>query len=113
MIKAIVTLIYGILILVGGIMGYAMAGSMASLIAGGGLGLLAIVGAVLLFMGNAAGQTIAVVSASLVGLFFLYQLGMNFTKEDPNFGRPVGVLVLTAIELAVLFLVKSSPAAGS
>lgn len=107
MVKAVVTLIYGILIAFGGVMGYVMAGSPESLIAGGGLGLLAIIGAVLLFMGNSLGQTIAAVAASLVGLFFLYQLGLNFGKEDPNFGRPIGVIVLTVIELAVLFLIKS------
>lgn len=111
-IKATATLIYGILIAVGGIMGWKMAGSLASLIAGGGLGLLAIIGAVLMFMGKPAGTPIAMVAATLVGLFFAYQLVKGLGVEGANLGRPIGVIVLSLIEIGILLLVKSPSSGG-
>jgi uncharacterized membrane protein (UPF0136 family) len=61
---------YGVLSLVGGIMGYVKAKSRASLIAGGISGLLLIGGAVLAASNPVVGLSIvAVISAALVGRF--------------------------------------------
>lgn len=61
---------YGLLSLVGGVMGYVKAKSRASLIAGGISGLLLLGGAALAASNPVAGLTlIAVVSAALVGRF--------------------------------------------
>lgn len=103
--KAIVSVIYGVLIAFGGIMGYVMAGSMASLIAGGGLGLAAAAGGGMMWSGAAAGRWIAIASSVAVGLFFAFQL----TQPEPNVGRAAGVIALTAVQLIVLFIPAKTP----
>lgn len=105
MIKAYVTLVYGILIALGGIMGFVMAKSLPSLIAGGGLGIGLIVAAVLMMKSIPAGFPLAVACTALIGLNFIYLL-IKALGADASLGRPIGILVLTAVELAVLFLVK-------
>lgn len=111
--KAIASLIYGILIATGGIIGWAMAGSIESLLAGGLLGVVAIIGAIMLFMRNQTGQWVALIAAVLVGLFFVYQLVSSMGAEDANLGRPIGVIALSLVEIAILLLVKNPPPAES
>lgn len=106
--KAVVTLVYGIIIAGGGIAGYVTVGSLASLISGGLLGLLAIIGAILMFMGNSLGFKLAAIATVLVALFFGYKLIQAMGVEGGNLGRPAGILVLSVIELMVLFLVPAN-----
>ncbi|MEB3177546.1 MAG: TMEM14 family protein [Nostocaceae cyanobacterium] len=66
----IAALAYGILAIVGGIMGYAQAGSKASLFSGSISGLLLLVGGVMQLQGQAWGLTLAaIVTAALVIVF--------------------------------------------
>jgi uncharacterized membrane protein (UPF0136 family) len=106
--QAIVTLIYGILIAAGGIMGYAAKQSVPSLISGGLLGLIAVIGALLMFCGRPAGRTIALVAAILVGAFFAFQLFKGLSAGTPV-GWSIGILALSIVEILVLLLVKSTP----
>jgi uncharacterized membrane protein (UPF0136 family) len=106
-IKAIITLAYGIIIAGGGIAGYIAAGSTPSLISGGVLGLAAIVGAILMFLGMGAGQPIAVIATLLVGGFFAYKLIAAISAGD-SIGRAAGIVAISVIELIVLLAIKSS-----
>jgi len=66
----IATLAYGILAIVGGIMGYAQAQSKASLLSGSISGLLLLVGGVMQLQGQAWGLILAaIVTAALVIVF--------------------------------------------
>ncbi len=100
--KAVVTLVYGILIAGGGITGYVLAGSMPSLVSGGILGLLAIAGSIMMFMGQSLGVKLAAFATILVALFFAYQL-VNALLQGGAMGRSAGILILSLIELAILF----------
>jgi uncharacterized membrane protein (UPF0136 family) len=69
-IAAITTLIYGLLSIAGGAIGYKQAGSQVSLISGFISGLLLVIGAYLLFGGTPAGPILSgIVSLLLVGVF--------------------------------------------
>jgi len=105
-IKAFATLIYGILIAGGGIMGYVSKQSVPSLISGGLLGLAAVVGSVLMFSGKQSGKAIALVAAVLVALFFAVQLFKGISAGTP-FGRAAGILILSFAEILILLLAKS------
>jgi uncharacterized membrane protein (UPF0136 family) len=95
-----IVLIYGILVAVGGWMGYAKAGSTASLVAGGGAGLL-LLGASLAMMRGSypLGWWISLVVAVLL----LGRFGMAALRDFKV--MPGGmVIAMSLIVLAVLFL---------
>jgi uncharacterized membrane protein (UPF0136 family) len=73
-IAAITTLIYGILSIVGGAMGYQQASSKVSLISGLVSGLLLLIGAYLLFGGMAFGPAIAAIVTLLLVVVFAVRL---------------------------------------
>jgi len=104
--KATFTLVYGIIIASGGIIGFATAGSMPSLISGGVLGLVAIVGAILIFSGNSAGIPLAYAATVLVLGFFAYKLGSAISGSGDSLARPLGIVLLSFAELIVLYFVK-------
>lgn len=96
--KAWVTLVYALLVLAGGIMGYRKASSQASLISGTLFGLALLATAILMLRGSAAGATAAMVLAVVLLLFFGYRLvtGGKF--------MPAGLMVVVSlVELAVLY----------
>lgn len=102
-----ITMVYGILLALGGTMGFVMAGSKASLIAGVGFGVLAFVGAILMLrrMG-AIGWGLSLGVTVLVGVYFAFQLFQSGGGDaTPRFA---GVLLLSAIELGVLILGRGS-----
>jgi uncharacterized membrane protein (UPF0136 family) len=105
--QAIATIIYGILIAAGGIMGYVAKQSVPSLLSGGLLGLLAISGSILMFSGKPAGRTIALIATVLVGAFFAFQLFKGISAGTPV-GRAAGILVLSIAEIIILLTAKSS-----
>ncbi len=106
--KAIITLIYGIVIAGGGIAGYVLAGSLPSLVSGGVLGLIIVIGAVLMFLGHAMGPTVALVGTIIVAGFFGFQLFRGLSTGG-DVGRAAGILVLSLIELAVLYYFRAPP----
>ncbi len=98
-IAAFVTLLYGLLSIVGGAIGYKQAGSQVSLISGFVSGLLLLLGAYLLFGGAAVGPMLsAVVSLLLVVVF-----AVRLTKTRKF--MPAGLMIIVGIiNLATLWL---------
>jgi uncharacterized membrane protein (UPF0136 family) len=102
--------VFGALTLVGGIMGFVKAQSMASLIAGGLSGLLLIVAGVI-FAGNqqAAGILAIVVSIALVGFFGKSLLGDTTGKTPEQIkasrGRAIPMVVLSSVSVVLSALV--------
>lgn len=97
MLSMIAAIAYGILVIVGGIMGYAQARSKASLISGIISGILLIFGGILQLQGQAWGLTLAIiVSAILVVVFTI-----RFVKTRKF--MPAGLMtILGIIALAVM-----------
>jgi uncharacterized membrane protein (UPF0136 family) len=96
---ALTAMIYGILVLVGGIIGYAQAQSMISLIAGLVFGVIVVISGWLAWQGMAAGVYVAAGSAMLLGLFFGYRLSVT-----GNF-MPAGMmLTLSFVALVIIVL---------
>ena len=96
--------IFGVLTLVGGVMGYVSKGSNASLIAGGASGLLLIAAAVLI--------ATKVQPALLLGLLISLALAGHFTQTYLKKGgfMPAGMMIglsVIGIILTVLALIKS------
>ncbi|MGB3296977.1 MAG: TMEM14 family protein [Phormidesmis sp.] len=96
---AITTLVFGILAIGGGAMGYRQAGSQVSLISGLISGLLLLIGAYLLFGGSPAGPAIA----GIVSLLLIVVFGVRLLKTKKF--MPAGLMIIVGfINLATLWL---------
>jgi len=95
---ALIVLLYGILVAVGGVMGYVKAGSVASLVSGGGAGLILLASSIAMMRGSyALGWWISLfVALLLLGRFGM--AAMNDFKLMPG-GM---VIVMSLIVLVVL-----------
>lgn len=91
------TLIYGILSIVGGIIGYKQAGSKVSLISGIVTGVLLLIGAAMMRSGNAAGQGLAIAVSLLLVIVFIVRLVK--TRKFMPAGLMVAAGILTLISL--------------
>jgi len=97
MLSVITSLVYGGLVLVGGVIGFRKAGSRPSLIAGIASDALLVLAAVLLILGRPAGGTLAMAVAALLLVFF----GWRWAKSGKF--MPAGLMVLSsAVALALL-----------
>ena len=95
---AMTCLVYGILVLLGGFMGYRKAGSRASLMAGTLSGAAMLVSAILLMRGNAAALWLGLAVTTMLLLFF----GMRWLK-----GRkfmPAGLMALASVAALALLI---------
>ena len=99
---SLITLIYGLLIFIGGIMGFVKAKSRASIISGSIFGVLLVISAVILQQNNHAGWWLGLICTLFIIVFFGIKL-LQALKTKDSIGRPVGILSLSAIELIVLF----------
>ena len=104
--KVVTTLVYGLIILAGGIIGYVTAKSVPSLISGGLLGLAAIVGAVMMWTGRQAGFMIALIATVLVAIFFGFQLVKGISAGSPV-GRAAVIFALSIIEILILIIARA------
>ncbi len=104
-IRAVATLVFGIIIALGGLIGYLAARSKPSLISGGVLGALVIMGSVLLFSNVSAGLPIAVAATLAIAVFFGYKL-VRGLAERKKVGRAAGLFVLSVVELLILFFIS-------
>ena len=105
MTTAWVILIYGVLVAAGGVLGYTRAQSTASLVAGGGAGLL-LVGAALAMM-RAGTYALGWWAALAVAVLLLARFGMASMREFR--WMPGGMMiVLSLVALAVLLLAGRS-----
>lgn len=99
MIGALFTLLYGLLSMVGGIMGYRQAGSKVSLISGLISGLLLLIGAGLMYQGNPVGLRLAQVITGILVIVFLSRL-----LKTRKF-MPAGLMITAGIAtLITLFI---------
>lgn len=92
--------IYGALVLVGGLMGFKKAGSMASLIMGGVSGLLLLATSYGLYQGHSWAQTAAFALPLLLTLFFLYRFSLSYAF------MPAGLMVVLGIATLLLMYFK-------
>lgn len=95
------TIIYGALIALGGIMGFVMAGSLPSLIAGGVLGVGLIISGILIRKGHPSGLRFAWALTVLVAGNFIYLVIKAFLT-DASLGRGIAVLSLSAVQIFIL-----------
>ncbi len=93
----ILTLIYGILAIVGGAIGYKQAGSQASLISGLVSGLLLLIGAYLLFGGSLSGALLAGVVSSVLVIVFSIRLAKTRKFMPAGLMIILGVINLIAL----------------
>lgn len=99
MIGPIAALLYGLLSIVGGFMGYRQAGSKVSLFSGLISGLLLLLGAGLMLQGNVMGLQLARVIAGVLIVVFVSRL-----IKTQKF-MPAGLMTITGIAtLAALFV---------
>ncbi|MEL6779061.1 MAG: TMEM14 family protein [Cyanobacteria bacterium J06597_16] len=97
-IPAITTLLFGILTIAGGVMGYKQAGSQVSLLSGFISGLLLIIGAYLLFGGSIIGPVLS----GLVSLLLVIVFAVRLSKTRKF--MPAGLMIIVGIaNLAVLW----------
>lgn len=96
---ATICYVYGVLLILGGIMGFAMAHSTASLISGGGGGVLCLVaGRGFSHLKNWAPPLALVVALGVAGFF-----GKGLNNPDPQkHGRAVGMTALSALTIVGL-----------
>ena len=99
MIGAISTLLYGLLSIGGGFMGYRQAGSKVSLISGSISGLLLLLSAALIFQGSLVGLRLAQIIVAVLIVVFLSRL-----LKTRKF-MPAGLMIAAGIAtLITLFL---------
>ncbi len=104
----IVLLVYALLILVGGVMGWRSAGSSASLVAGVGSGVALLVAYFISRANLAAGMWVGAVLALALAGFFAYRWNVT-GKVMPA----AGVLVLSLIAMAVMIYSALQARSGS
>lgn len=99
-------LVYGILVAVGGVMGYVRAGSMASLLAGVGAGLVLAGSAAAMMKGayQAGWWAALVVALLLLGRFGSVALSKGFKL------MPGGMMIILSLLAIALLLVQRAPA---
>lgn len=99
---AYVVLVYGILVIAGGVMGYAKAQSKPSLIAGGLFGTIAIAGALLMLRQSAIGYYISLAAAVLLLAFFSRRF--SATKKFMPSGLMMALSLITVLTLLTNWL---------
>lgn len=100
---SLATLVYGILIAVGGLMGFLFSKSMASLIAGVSCGLLLVLSSVLLGRSVVFGQWLAFFVTFLIVVMFTKNLVVSIQEDKSAIVRCLVVLILSLVELYYLF----------
>lgn len=102
--RNIMVFAYGLLLLIGGIIGHFKAGSNASLIMGGISAVIAIGSSIAMFKKYLFGETVALVLSFILTLFFAYRFYLTLKFMPPGF---MGIISL--IVFGVLFSTKKLP----
>jgi uncharacterized membrane protein (UPF0136 family) len=98
---ALCAVIYGLVMIAGGVFAYRRVGSKPSLAGGGVTGGLALLGGAIMLGGSASGRGIALLGAVLAALFFGWSLSRAMLTGK-KIGRPAGLLLLSVATAAVL-----------
>lgn len=96
----IIYIVYGILLIVGGYMGYSKAGSQMSLIMGAVSGVVVLAGTYLVYQSNSAGHWVITATSALLAVMFL----MRVIKTQKM--MPSGMLLLLSIIVLVVSLLQ-------
>ena len=99
-VTATVVFIYGLLILLGGLMGYLKGGSQISLLSGGTFGLALLISAYLIFKGQLTAQYIALALTFILDATFTYR----FAKTLHFF--PAGLFSLLSLAVLIVIALK-------
>jgi uncharacterized membrane protein (UPF0136 family) len=97
---AAVAMVYGLLVLAGGLMGYRKARSLPSLIAGLAFGSASVVSGLYLWHGERMGLTAAVVLAATL----LVLMGIRFAKSRKF--MPAGLVAILSLVAAIVFAIE-------
>lgn len=100
-IAAVVTLIYGLLVFAGGIMGFAQARSLPSLISGAVFGLLLLACGWFIWGGSAAAVYVSVAAALMLALFFAYRLTVTGRFMPGGLMFPLSFVTVVILVIAV------------
>ncbi len=84
-------LIYGVLVLIGGVMGYLQAGSTVSLIAGGSSGVLIIITSLIMLKNRRAGYYSSLCLSVLLTIVFAFRF------SDTQKFMPAGLMVIMSL----------------
>ena len=90
----IAAIAYGVLAIVGGVMGYRKAGSKVSLISGVISGLLLLLGGLLYAQGNLAGRILATIVTALLIIVFIIRLTKTRKFMPAGLMTVVGIVAL-------------------
>lgn len=96
---AVIGLMYRLVVLVGGVVGYAMKGSLPSILAGGAFGIALLASAWAMLKGKAIGWYAALGLAAALALFF----GNRYWQEGVL--MPAGLIAALSLLAAILFIV--------
>ncbi|HEX9653226.1 MAG TPA: TMEM14 family protein [bacterium] len=99
---AYVVLVYGVLVIAGGVMGYAKAKSTPSLISGGLFGVIVIIAALLMLQGNPVGIYVSLAAAFLLLIFFSRRF--STTKKFMPAGLMMALSLITVLTLLTKWL---------
>lgn len=99
----LITLTYGLLAVIGGVIGYTKAGSKVSLISGIVSGILLIVGAALYGSGNPAGLLLAQIVTLVLVIVFIVRL-----VKTRKF-MPAGLMVIAGVITLIALFSTGSP----
>lgn len=92
-----ITLIYGVLVLLGGIMGHLKAGSAASLVAGGIFGILLIISSFGVMRDHLLPTYFALILILILDAFFTYRWLLSFQFMPSGFMTLITLAVLVAL----------------
>ncbi|AFZ42872.1 protein of unknown function UPF0136 [Halothece sp. PCC 7418] len=98
LIAKIAVILYGLLSIVGGIMGYKTAHSKVSLVSGGISGVLLLIGGIASFLGQSWGLILATIITAILILVFLIRL-----VKTQKF-MPAGLMIIGGVIVLVLTL---------
>lgn len=96
---AVIGLMYGLVVLVGGVVGYAMKGSLPSIVAGGAFGIALLASAWAMQRGKAIGWYAALGLAAALALFF----GNQYWQGGILF--PAGLMAVTSLITLILLVI--------
>lgn len=99
-VTATIVFVYGLLIALGGVMGFVKGGSQASLISGGSFGIALLISAYFIFKGKGIAQQIALGLTFLLDGIFTYR----FAKTLHFF--PAGALSLLSLAVLIVLVLK-------
>ncbi len=100
-ITATIVFIYGLLISLGGILGYIKGGSNISLISGGSFGLALLISAYFISKGKIAAQYLALILTFLLDGIFTFRFAKSLHFFPPGFFSLISLVVLIVISLKI------------